>query len=213
MVPALRRDVAGLDPLLPLANIRSLASLVDASIVGRRFTMVVFLVVCRRRCHAFRDWRLQCARVPGQPADEGNWLTAGDRRIAVRRGLALRPRRHGPDGGWTDRRIGRRAGGGPMDSVAPVRCHARRPDDLRGCRVCIDRGGSACDIRTRATSGECRPNRRVEDRLAQSPRPARHRSYFVGTSRFSSSTQCCTTMMLAGTAVPSTPPSLSIRNR
>ena len=43
MVPSLRRDVAGLDPLLPLANLRSLASLVDASIVGRRFTMVVFL--------------------------------------------------------------------------------------------------------------------------------------------------------------------------
>ena len=43
IVPSLRRDVAGLDPLLPLANIKSLASLVDASIVGRRFTMVVFL--------------------------------------------------------------------------------------------------------------------------------------------------------------------------
>ena len=43
IVPSLRRDVAGLDPLLPLANIKSLASLVDSSIVGRRFTMVVFL--------------------------------------------------------------------------------------------------------------------------------------------------------------------------
>ncbi len=43
IIPSLRRDVAGLDPLLPLANIKSLASLVDASIVGRRFTMVVFL--------------------------------------------------------------------------------------------------------------------------------------------------------------------------
>lgn len=44
VVPSLRRDVAGLDPLLPLANIKSLASLVDASVVGRRFTMVVFLL-------------------------------------------------------------------------------------------------------------------------------------------------------------------------
>jgi putative ABC transport system permease protein len=44
LVPSLRRDVAGLDPLLPLANIKPLASLVDASIVGRRFTMVVFLM-------------------------------------------------------------------------------------------------------------------------------------------------------------------------
>jgi ABC-type antimicrobial peptide transport system permease subunit len=43
IVPSLRRDVAGLDPLLPLANIRSLASLVDASIAGRRFTMALFL--------------------------------------------------------------------------------------------------------------------------------------------------------------------------
>jgi putative ABC transport system permease protein len=43
MVPVLRRDVAGLDPLLPLANISPLASLVDASIAGRRFTMALFL--------------------------------------------------------------------------------------------------------------------------------------------------------------------------
>jgi len=43
IVPSLRHDVAELDPLLPLANIKSLASLVDASIVGRRFTMVVLL--------------------------------------------------------------------------------------------------------------------------------------------------------------------------
>lgn len=43
LVPSLRRDVAGLDPLLPLAHLTSLASLVDASITGRRFIMVVFL--------------------------------------------------------------------------------------------------------------------------------------------------------------------------
>ena len=43
LVPSLRRDVAGLDPLLPLANIMPLASLVDASIEGRRFTTVVLL--------------------------------------------------------------------------------------------------------------------------------------------------------------------------
>jgi predicted permease len=43
MVPFFRREVATLDPLLPLANVKSLASLVDASIAGRRFTMVVFL--------------------------------------------------------------------------------------------------------------------------------------------------------------------------
>jgi putative ABC transport system permease protein len=43
IVPSLRRSVATLDPLLPMANIKPLASLVDASIVGRRFTMVLFL--------------------------------------------------------------------------------------------------------------------------------------------------------------------------
>jgi len=43
IVPSLRREVAGIDPLLPLANIKSLDALVDATIVGRRFTMVVFL--------------------------------------------------------------------------------------------------------------------------------------------------------------------------
>jgi putative ABC transport system permease protein len=42
-IPTLRHDVAGLDPLLPLANIESLAALVDASLAGRRFTMLVLL--------------------------------------------------------------------------------------------------------------------------------------------------------------------------
>jgi putative ABC transport system permease protein len=42
-IPALRHDVAGLDPLLPLANIERLAALVDASLAGRRFTMLVLL--------------------------------------------------------------------------------------------------------------------------------------------------------------------------
>jgi putative ABC transport system permease protein len=42
-IPTLRHDVAVLDPLLPLANIERLAALVDASLAGRRFTMLVFL--------------------------------------------------------------------------------------------------------------------------------------------------------------------------
>jgi putative ABC transport system permease protein len=42
-IPTLRHDVAGLDPLLPLANIKSLAALVDSSLAGRRFTMLVLL--------------------------------------------------------------------------------------------------------------------------------------------------------------------------
>ncbi len=39
----LRHDVAALDPLLPLANVERLAALVDTSLAGRRFTMVVLL--------------------------------------------------------------------------------------------------------------------------------------------------------------------------
>jgi putative ABC transport system permease protein len=42
-LPTLRHAVAGLDPLLPLANIKSLAALVDASLAERRFTMLVLL--------------------------------------------------------------------------------------------------------------------------------------------------------------------------
>jgi predicted permease len=42
-VPALRHDVAELDPLLPLANLEPLTALVDASLAGRRFTMVLLL--------------------------------------------------------------------------------------------------------------------------------------------------------------------------
>ena len=44
LVRTLRREVAALDPLLPLANISALGDLVDASIAGRRFTLLVFLV-------------------------------------------------------------------------------------------------------------------------------------------------------------------------
>jgi putative ABC transport system permease protein len=43
LVPELRREVAALDPLLPLANISALGDLVDASIAGRRLTLLVFL--------------------------------------------------------------------------------------------------------------------------------------------------------------------------
>ena len=42
-IPALRHAVAELDPLLPLANIKSLTTLVDASLADRRFTMMVLL--------------------------------------------------------------------------------------------------------------------------------------------------------------------------
>jgi predicted permease len=42
-IPTLRHDVARLDPLLPLANINRLAALVDASLAGRRFTMLLLL--------------------------------------------------------------------------------------------------------------------------------------------------------------------------
>src|SRR4029077_21197875 len=42
-IPTLRHDVAALDPLLPLANIERLPALVDLSLAGRRFTMLVLL--------------------------------------------------------------------------------------------------------------------------------------------------------------------------
>ena len=42
-IASMRRDVAGLDPLLPLAHLERLDTLVDASLAGRRFTMVVLL--------------------------------------------------------------------------------------------------------------------------------------------------------------------------
>jgi putative ABC transport system permease protein len=44
LVPMLRRDVATLDPALPLANISPLDALIDASVGERRFTLLVFLI-------------------------------------------------------------------------------------------------------------------------------------------------------------------------
>jgi putative ABC transport system permease protein len=42
-IAPLRHDVAGLDPLLPLANFKGLPALVDASLAERRFTTLVIL--------------------------------------------------------------------------------------------------------------------------------------------------------------------------
>jgi len=42
-IASLRHDVAGLDPSLPLANIKGLPALVDASLAERRFTTLVIL--------------------------------------------------------------------------------------------------------------------------------------------------------------------------
>ena len=44
LVPALRREVAALDPLLPLANVKPLRDLVEASVAGRRLTLLAFLL-------------------------------------------------------------------------------------------------------------------------------------------------------------------------
>ena len=44
-IPTLRYDVAALDPLLPLANLKGLAALVDASLAERRFTILVLLTL------------------------------------------------------------------------------------------------------------------------------------------------------------------------
>ena len=44
LVPELRRAVAGLDPLLPLANVKPLDELVDASVAARRFGMLLVLL-------------------------------------------------------------------------------------------------------------------------------------------------------------------------
>lgn len=43
VVPVLRRQVGALDARLPLANVKPLAALVDASMSGRRFVLLVFL--------------------------------------------------------------------------------------------------------------------------------------------------------------------------
>jgi putative ABC transport system permease protein len=44
LVPTLRREVAALDSLLPLAHVESLENLLDATIAGRRLTLAVFLL-------------------------------------------------------------------------------------------------------------------------------------------------------------------------
>ena len=93
-----------------------------------------------------------------------------DRRISGRCRLALCARRIGPDGDRTDGRTDRRPGSRPLDSDAAFWRDPVGHRHFRGCRLCIDRRRPASDIRTCATSRECRPDRCLEDRLARENR-------------------------------------------
>ena len=122
-IPVLRRDVAALDSSLPLANVDSLATLVDASLAGRRFTMLVLLafaaiavVLADRRC-------LRCARLSGRSAEERNRSSVGDRRVALRGDVVVRARRRGIDSCRPGRGPRQRPCGRPVGLVVAVQCH------------------------------------------------------------------------------------------
>ena len=143
-IPALRHDVAGLDPLLPLAQHG------EARDAGRRiarrtpFHHARAAGLCRHRGRAVRHRRLWRARVSGRPAEERNRSSVGHRRFAFRRRLVVRARRCSADSGWPGRRTGRRSCGRPMDLVALL--FGVRPGDpaTLAIVVCALAGAAAC---------------------------------------------------------------------
>ena len=169
-IPAMRADVAGLDPLLPLANVERLATLVDA--IARRTTIhdAGAAIVCRNRRCAVDHWRLRRARLHGGSAAERNRSSSGHWRIAFRRRLDVRARRRVADCGGARSRPGLRACGGPVAVVTAVRRHAGGSGDAgdRGLRAGGRRGVG--DLPAGAKSGRHRSKRGSQGRVRVSPR-------------------------------------------
>ena len=171
MVPSLRRDVAALDPLLPLANVKSLASLVDASIAGRRFTMVLFLAfaVVAATLSAIGVYSVLAYLVSQRTKEIG--CAACDRRIAVRSGLARSSAKAcvltavGLTAGLAGALAADRWIRSLLFGVTPA-----DPTTFAGVACALTVAAVLATYIPARRAAQCRPNRRVEDRLARADR-------------------------------------------
>ena len=145
LIRGLRREVAAVDPALPLADISSLEDLVDASIAGRRFTLLVFLVFGAIAVALWPLVSMECSRI--WSAREHGKSVSGWRsgpRAPMSWGCSFAKRR--PDPGWHERGTSRRARRRAMDRDAALRRHAGRPGDVRCRGVHARRDRCVCNV-------------------------------------------------------------------
>ncbi len=132
-VPTARAELAALDRELPVSAVSPLTDVVRRSIAERRFVMLLLASFSRCR-HPRSHRRLRRAGISRYAAHAGNRPPRGHRRVAGRRGPAVRARRRGARRHRARHRTAAGVRGRARALGDAVRRRRRRSADVRGRR-------------------------------------------------------------------------------